>query len=156
MKHLLRMISGFLPLGAGYALNAYMAAHLEMPLTIPLHLLGVGMLLLWGVISYCAGDECTMPVRQALELNIIGLLLLTLELVQCLVLHRHLLNLIGILSQVYFLPFTCILSLLAGILRIASQSIWAIDIAIFLVMLAISFAACGKKQKAMQANKEHP
>ena len=147
MKQLLRILLGFVPLGIGILLNAYMMAHMDtLP---PLALIALGTLLLWGLLGYLTADG-KKPRSQVLSLNAANFLALALVLVQELLLGRYWTNAVGLASQFFFLPLINLVAFLP------LHYVWLCDVVISLVLLLISKYVCQLKIRNCRDKKEHP
>ena len=147
MKQLLRILLGFVPLGIGILLNAYMMAHMDtLP---PLALIALGTLLLWGLLGYLTADG-KKPRSQVLSLNAANFLALALVLVQVLLFGGYFQNAVGLASQFFFMP-------LFSLTRIFPvRYVWMDDVVISLVLLLISKYAGRLKIRNCRGKKEHP
>ena len=66
-------------------------------------LMGMGMLVLWGVVAYLLTDRSRKTLPQVLLLNGFGIVMLGLNLLQSYLFGHYWMNPIGYISQVYFL-----------------------------------------------------
>ena len=142
--------AGLLPLVAGYLVNGAM---LSVP-SIPggsWCLLGGVLLILWGRLAYGLADPGRCALLQALLLSAVGLGMLALVLYQELARGAYWSNLVGIGSQLYFLPFLSLASLLfGGLIQLVDPVIrvWPFYLLIWVVLFLTAFLGCRVKGRA--------
>ena len=141
MKQVKFIAPGLLPLISGAALNAIVLAR---PDTIPpAFWIGVVFLLLWGALGYllCGGSDSKIEVT--VYAHIIGAIFLLLALIQEIVLRSYWFNMIGSMTQYYFLALLNLgFTLTPGI-----PYMWAAEIAAFVLMYGAFYLGCHIKKR---------
>lgn len=140
------VLLGFMPLVIGYALNYAM---LSWPLYgWKLNIISVALLLLWGLLAYCAAAPGKSPAVQALLLCAFGILMLLLVLCQELVFGQYWPGVVGLSTQMYFLPLMSLSSsLLASVFHAPAITVWLCCVIVWACMFAVSCLGCRLKQK---------
>ncbi|MBP3485544.1 MAG: hypothetical protein J6J81_01790 [Oscillospiraceae bacterium] len=135
--------AGVLPLLVGYGLNFLL---LRLPFPVPLGLLGLALLGLWGVLAYRLADPGRRCLPQALALCAFGLLMLALVLFQELALGEYWQSALGFASQMYFLPA---LSVSAAVMTpfLSVVTTWPLYIGEWCLLLAVSCGGCALKRR---------
>lgn len=140
------VLLGFMPLVIGYALNYAM---LSWPLYgWKLNIISAALLLLWGLLAYCAAAPGKSPAVQALLLCAFGILMLLLVLCQELVSGQYWPGVVGLSTQMYFLPLMSLSSsLLASVFHAPAITVWLCCVIVWACMFAVSCLGCRLKQK---------
>lgn len=140
------VLLGFMPLVIGYALNYAM---LSWPLYgWKLNIISVALLLLWGLLAYCAAAPGKSPAVQALLLCAFGILMLLLVLCQELVSGQYWPGVVGLSTQMYFLPLMSLSSsLLASVFHAPAITVWLCCVIALACMFAVGYLGCRLKQK---------
>ncbi len=137
---------GILPVVVGFIENWLLTSS---PLGIPgfiSRLLSLFLLILWGYSAFRLSDPAHNPIMQALWMCSFGLLMLILVLYQELVLGAYWRNIIGVGTQMFFLPW---ISLASAILLPFTSGIrlWYLYIMIWVVLFLASSIGCFKKKR---------
>ncbi len=134
------VLTGCLPLAAGIAMNRWMMDH---PESLPPFLwIGVLSLLLWAAISFAAKYWVSTRL-VVLLLNLAACVDLILAGVQELILGRYWPNIVGVWSQLFYLP---VLRLGFG-LTAGFSSVFPAYAAGFLLLVLASYAGCKLRRK---------
>lgn len=132
----LLIVLGALPLPLGYLMSWMITQNPD--LLLPYTLISVGFLLLWGVISFVARSFVKDGKRVVLFLHLFPFLDLLLLGIQELILRAYWWNMVGSLSQFFYLP-------LLGLgyrLTAWSHTTFSAYCAAFLLMAAVSALGC--------------
>lgn len=140
------VLLGFVPLVIGYALNYAM---LSWPLYgWKLNIISAALLLLWGLLAYCAAAPGKSPAVQALLMCAFGILMLLLVLCQELVFGQYWPGVVGLSTQMYFLPLMSLSSgLLASVFHAPAITVWLCCVIALACMFAVGCLGCRLKQK---------
>lgn len=140
------VLLGFMPLVIGHALNYAMLSWLLYGWK--LNIISVALLLLWGLLAYCAAAPGKSPAVQALLLCAVGVLMLLLVLCRDLVLGQYWPGIVGFSTQMYFLPLMSLSSgLLASVFHTPAITVWLCCVIAWACMFAVSCLGCRLKQK---------
>lgn len=135
------LLLSLVPFAVAYVLNFVL-----MYSPIPLWVLSVFFFFLWCLFCNRMAYEDMSPFVQTLLLNSVGTLMLILVLIQALIVKEYWPNLIGTLSQIYFLP----LMPLAAVFLVpfmANVVTWPIFILEWVLMLAAAYLGCTIKRR---------
>lgn len=136
---------GLIPLVLGFLYNYLMM--LPFP-WILWQFIGFILLVLWGVLARKTAYWDSGAFLHTVKMNALGLVLLVLVLVQELAVHHYFDNLLGILSQSYFLPFMwpalMIESIWAAIAEISY--LWQSCVIAYCLMFAASYVGSRVKR----------
>ena len=141
-------IGGVLPLVAGYVLN-FLICFLPLP-GIFLILINIVLVFLWGYLSYRLSAPNINTVVQAMLMCTFGLLMLALALYQELALGQYWFNFVGFGTQMYFLPFLSITSIVFSPLISVFMPVmrpWPLFICELLCMIGVSGIGCYIKKR---------
>ena len=132
---LLAILLGFIPYGLGRLMDWSMMEYSDtLP---PLKLIAFAVLLLWGILAYLLRFRLTTK-DTILFLNVIPALNLLLIAIQELILKAYWPNMLGIMTQLYYLP---LLNLSYG-LTFWAHTVFPAYCAAFLLMGIVSFLGC--------------
>lgn len=125
--------AGLLPAITGHLMNVYMMANPDK--VLPYGLIGVLFLLVWGMFGFISARRQLAIKPALLAAHDIALLALVLVLLQAIGFGRYWNNVVGVASQLYFLPVLNLSSRLA----FWGGPLWQVYIVSFL-LLAGTFA----------------
>ena len=134
-------LAGVLPLAGGY-LQKFM---MYLPLGAFYQLVALALVVLWGYLAYRLSNLQKNPVVQSGMMCALGLLMLALVLYQELVLGHYWPNLIGTVTQVYFLPFLSAVSMVfLPVLSVLMPVIkmWPLYLCAWLCMFSACWIGC--------------
>lgn len=140
MRFLL-LLCGGLPLALGLLENRFMTVHPDI--LLPYKLLGILFLLLWGLIAFLGGKRTSNSKSCVAALNLLPLAVLLLLGLQELVLKAYWPNVIGLWTQLFYLPLIPI----GFVLTRWSHVVFSAYCASFLLLLAASAAGCKLRQR---------
>lgn len=104
---ILLVILSLLPFAFGCVTNWLIMTHPEA--TLPSFMLvGTVFLLIWVAIAFFAKPYIKSTAKIVISTNTVAFLVLVLNGIQQLLLHRYWMNLVGKLSQLFYLPLTYI------------------------------------------------
>ena len=141
---------GIAPLAAGYLLN-FIWTLADTISGIAILLMGVVFLALWGYAAYKLSSKEEKILPQVLSMCAIPALMLLLVLYQEIVREAYWGNIIGSLTQLYFLPWLTLASLfyLPIELLVDVVRVWPGYIIVFILLSAVSFWGIYKKKKSI-------
>ncbi len=141
MMKLLAILLGFIPYGLGGLMDWYMLSNINsIP---PFKLIAFAVLLLWAVFAYVLRFRLTTK-ETVLFLNIIPAVDLILVAVQELIVGAYWPNIIGAMTQLYYLP---LLNLSFSLTFWAGTTFLAYCSA-FLLMCIVAFLGCELHKKS--------
>lgn len=140
-KGKVRIVCGILPLPIGYVLNFML-----MNINLPLFLVNMFCLLLWGFLSCKLADKEHNILIQIIQMNLAGMIMLTLGVIQVVGFGRFFSNIFGILPQMYFLPMLSIaFTIITPFVEIGTMGVtFLVE---WIVMLVVSYIGIRKKIK---------
>lgn len=150
MKKNRLFLAGQLPLVCGFLLNLLINALLNAPMGFLLPATSVILTYLWGYAAFRLYDKGENLILSVCKLNAFGALMLALVLFQELVLGYYRPNLVGGLSQFYFLPCLSasilvtnpIIGLFTQVRRFCIY--YTLE---YIIMILVSLLGCMKKRK---------
>ena len=102
MKKLLLVLIGLIPFGLGFAMNSWL---MDNPNSIlPFRLIGILFLVFWVSVGFITCKYAKTPYHSAVILHLPALFVLLLVMYQDIVLEEYWSNLLGLATQVYYLP----------------------------------------------------
>lgn len=137
------LITGFLPFIFGTALNKYMMANSN--LVPPLFLMAILFLFLWCFLGSLFNGDGNRTKEVLIHLNFVAAVDLILAGVQELILHSYWGNIVGVMTQFYYLPLINI----GFRVTLWSHSVFSAYVACFILMVCASFAGCKIREKIL-------
>ena len=134
------VLLSLLPFAFGWIVNWLIMSHSGT--TPPFMLISIVFLLIWAAIAFFAKPYIKSTVKIVISMNAVAFLVLVLNGIQQLLLHRFWMNLIGKLSQLFFLPLTYIGSRLTS----WCPSVFSAMCASFVLMIAATWISCKIKK----------
>lgn len=137
------IVIGIMPLILGFVLNWLL---MILPITgFFMLLLSLLFLIVWGYAAFKISSPSRNFILQAFLMCIFGLLMLILVLYQELAMGEYWGNLIGVGTQMFFLPW---ISLASTIIRpfMNVTRVWPLEIAIWIVLFILGCIGCIVKQ----------
>lgn len=135
MKKVTLFLLGFIPLALGFIMNSWMMKNQNS--ILPFKLIGVIFLLFWIFLGLKTSEFEETPVKSAIIGNSPAILMLLLIMFQEIILGRFLLNMVGIVSQFYFLPLINLSSSIVGVFLFLTPfpiEMWSSSLIAFLLM----------------------
>lgn len=134
--NILAVIIGMLPFVVGGVLNKVMIVQSEH--LLPMTMIGLVFCISWGIVAFVFQNKIGNVKRVVVLMNAIAGVDLLLLGIQELVVHAYWSNVIGMWSQLFYLPLIKI----AFLFTRWSHTMFAAYIASFLLMVVISFLGC--------------
>lgn len=135
------VVLGVLPFAVGNIQNYYMLTYTHsLP---PYALISASFLLVWGCIAFILNKNGKRTKQIVIFLNLIAALDLLLVGAQELIFHAYWSNIIGLWSQLFYLP----LIHLGFSLTKFSHSVFPAYAASFILMICAAFAGCKLREK---------
>lgn len=100
------VLLSLLPFAFGWVANWLIMSHSGT--TPPFMLISIVFLLIWAAIAFFAKPHIKSTAKIVISMNAVAFLVLVLNGIQQLLLHRYWMNLVGKLSQLFYLPLTYI------------------------------------------------
>lgn len=151
MSNIMCVLFGFFPLLIGFIMNYALKVSNYM-LVLPYTLIGIVVLGIWCTAAYIFNKKIRNPYKVMLLLNLIAFLDFLLICVQLFVYDQFWFNIVGIWSQVFYLPLTRLSSLIVRLLPLPYITTVPIKLISFMLLLIASFIGCKCYEK--RKNKE--
>ena len=100
------VLLSLLPFAFGWVANWLIMSHSGT--TPPFMLISIVFLLIWAAIAFFAKPHIKSTAKIVISMNAVAFLVLVLNGILQLLLHRYWMNLVGKLSQLFYLPLTYI------------------------------------------------
>lgn len=130
------VVLGALPFVVGGIQNWYMLTYMDS--VLPYGMISVSFLLGWGCIAFLLKGNRQRTEKIVIFQNLIAVLNLLLIGVQELILHAYWMNIIGLWSQLFYLPMIN----LGSRITTWSHSVFPAYAVSFILMVGASFAGC--------------
>lgn len=102
VKRIFLILLGFIPLALGFLMNYWMMKYQDS--VLPYTLTGIIFLVLWAFIGFLTCEFEETPSKSSKIIHSVAFMMLLLFVFQSFILRQFWPNIVGIISQFYFLP----------------------------------------------------